>query len=283
MRPLCGGAEKRTMKNEGEKKKQQPNREQKAQRLKTCGTAALFVAGIALVLFAGWNLYHIFKDYHDSNALYEDMEEQYAQESTQEEDVPWYEMISVDLAGLQAENPDVVGWIYFENEEISYPVLYSGDNETYLRTAMDGSAATAGSIFLEGANSPDFEDYHTIIYGHNMRNLSMFGRLKYYKEDGYYEDHMYFQIVTEDVIYRYQIFAYEDMAADGFVWQIGFGADDVFQEFINEIYKASYIDTGVTATKDDKIITLSTCSSTDNRFLVHAVRVDAHARTAEEQ
>ncbi len=250
----------------------------KAIKAKQYSVIAVFVSGIILVLFAGWKLYSIFSDYSYSNKLYDTMEEEYVEEST-EEDAEWYELASVDLEGLQEENPDVIGWIYFENEEISYPVLYSGDNSTYLRTAMDGTSATAGCIFLEGANTPDFEDYHTIIYGHNMRNLSMFGKLKYYKEeDGYYDDHMYFQIIREDVVYRYQIFAYEDMAADGFVWQIGFAADDVFGEFLNEIYKVSYIDTGVSATKNDKVITLSTCSSDDNRFLVHAVRVDSHER-----
>lgn len=271
--------EKGFMANKGEKKKQL-NKADKALLVKKYGTVFVFVLGLVLVIVAGWNLYRIFKDYHDSNELYDTMEEEYAEENSEAE-VPWYEMFTVDLEGLQEDYPDVVGWIYFENEEISYPVLYSGDDSTYLRTAMDGSAATAGSIFMEGANTPDFEDYHTIIYGHNMRNLSMFGKLKYYKEDGYYDDHMYFQIIKEDVIYRYQIFAYEDMAADGFVWQVFYGSDDTFQEFINEIYKLSYIDTGVTATKDDRIITLSTCSTTDNRFLVHAVRVDSHERTAE--
>ena len=72
-------------------------------------------------------------------------------------------------------NPDVVGWIYFENDDLSYPVLYSGDNDKYLRTTIDGSDATAGAIFIEGGNSPDFQDQNTIVYGHNMRNLSMFG------------------------------------------------------------------------------------------------------------
>jgi sortase B len=246
-------------------------------------TLILLIAGIGLMLVAGYRLYRIFMDYHSSNELYGQVEERYVQESTQqesteqEEEFFWYEMASVNLAGLRQENSDVIGWLYFENEDISYPILYSGDDSTYLRTAMDKTAATAGSIFMEGANTPDFEDSHTIIYGHNMRNLSMFGKLKYYKaQDDYYEDHMYFQIFREGVVYRYQIFAYEDVPADGFVYEVPFSPDADFAAFLADIYRASYIDTGVIATKDDKVVTLSTCSSGDNRFVVHAMRVDSH-------
>jgi sortase B len=199
------------------------------------------------------------------------------QEDTEQEEFHWYEMASVDLAGIQAENSDVIGWLFFENEDLSYPILFSGDDDLYLHTAVDGTSAKAGSIFMEGANTPDFEDSHTIIYGHNMRNLSMFGKLKYYKaKDDYYGDHMYFQIITDDVIYRYQIFAYEDVSVDSFVYEIPFAPNADFASFIEKIYKASYRDTGVVATENDKIVTLSTCSTEDHRFVVHAVRVDSH-------
>ena len=60
-------------------------------------------------------------------------------------------------------------------DSISYPVLYSGDDETYLRSDIYGNYHIAGCIFLEGMNQPDFSDYHSIIYGHNMRNTTMFG------------------------------------------------------------------------------------------------------------
>lgn len=244
----------------------------------------IMVIGIIVIIISAYNLYKIMNDYHQSNKLYDNLENEFVTERVMDneeettEEVPWYELARVDLDSVKAINPDAVGWIYFENENISYPVLYSGDNETYLRTALDGSSATAGSIFMEGANQPDFQDCHTIIYGHNMKNLSMFGKLKYYKQPGYYEDnHAYFQIFTDNIVYRYEIFAYADVPADSFVFAVPYGPNDTFQEFINELYATSYDDTHVTATKDDKIITLSTCSAGDNRFVVHAVRVDAHS------
>ena len=242
------------------------------------------------MLFAGWNLYTFFKDYADSNALYSGIEQDYVTKNTQEEntesteevEIPWYEMYTVDLEGVESMNSDVIGWIVHETEEISYPILYSGDNTTYLRTGIDMKHATAGCIFMEGANSPDFQDSHTIIYGHNMRNLSMFGKLKYYHEEGYYEENQYFQIHTQNTIYRYQIFAYEVVEPDSFIYSVPYALGTQFAEFLDKIYRKSEVDTGVVATDADKIITLSTCSSNDKRFVVCAVRVDSHARELSE-
>lgn len=127
---------------------------------------------------------------------------------------------------------------------------------------------------METENTPDFQDCHTILYGHNMKNLSMFGRLKKYKTEDFYQGNEYFTIYTEERIYRYQIFAYYDTSENGDVYTIGFGADEVFGEFLNQAKKRSYYDTGVEVTKEDKVITLSTCSVEGKRFVVHAKRVE---------
>ena len=198
----------------------------------------VMLLGIGMILIAGWNIYRISKDYNDSNALYDALSDSYvtADQKTQEaQEEKWYESAQIDLEKLQKKNGDVTGWLYFENEDISYPIMYSGDDTTYLHTALDGSYASAGSIFMEGNNKPDFEDSHTIIYGHNMRNLSMFGKLRYYKQKEYYDDHAYFQIFTDKGIYRYQIFAYADVPADSFVYQVPYGADDSFESFIQQL------------------------------------------------
>ncbi len=141
-------------------------------------------------------------DYLEATKLYENTANQYVithedSENTTNE-ANWDELIDVDIASLSAMNKDIVGWIYFENVDISYPVLYSGDDTKYLRKAYTGENVSAGSIFIEGENSSDFSDAHTIIYGHNMKNLSMFGKLKYYaSDDDYISGHEYFQIINK--------------------------------------------------------------------------------------
>lgn len=177
------------------------------------------------------------------------------------------------IASLHEENPDVIGWIRFDNSEISYPLMQGKDNDYYLKRNYQGEKNNAGSIFLEASNSPDLEDSHSIIYGHNMKDLSMFGSLKEYKYKDYYKDHPYFTIYTLDQVYRYQIFAYYDISMYGDVYNNQFGPDDFFQSFIDTMVSRSYYDTGVRPQKTDKIITLSTCSTEGNRFVVNAVRV----------
>ena len=201
---------------------------------------------------------------------------------TEPEDDPnaWYHDIDVDFAGLKVQNEDIVGWIYFEDEEsISYPLLYSGD-DYYLRRNYLKEEETAGSIYIDGNNSPDLDDAHTLIYGHNMRNLSMFGKLRYYKtEEDYLKTHRYFQLITESGIYRYEIFAYKDVSTlTGGIYTTWKYVDDDFKEFVEDtICQGSYVDADIDVDDETHIVTLSTCSyDSDVRFTVSGVRVDEH-------
>ena len=196
-------------------------------------------------------------------------------ENSTEEEKSWYTLATVNLAGMQAKYPDIKGWILFENEDISYPILKGENNDTYLRTTYDGKKATAGSIFIEAKNRDDFMDAHTIIYGHNMKNLSMFGKLNYYKRDAaYYETHKYFQIFRGNEILRYQIFSYQEVEDTSYVFS---ERHTSARALGTRLSSTSQVNAGLTFTDNDKIITLSTCTSDDDyRFVVSAVLVDVH-------
>ncbi len=254
----------------------------------------VFILGLLAAAVGAGNVIRTLLEYRKSDRLYETTEKQYttinsgrqadggpnagsAGENTTSQVLPWYEQISVDLAGLQAINPDIIGWIYFENEDISYPILYSGDNEAYLRKTYTGEQTSAGSIFLDGESTSDFSDPHTLVYGHNMRNLSMFGKLKYYKtKKDYYKEHAYFQIITEEKIYRYQIFAYEEVSIYDRVYEVYGASPEGFAQLLEEFEKKSYEATGVPVTTEDKVMTLSTCSGEEQRMIVNAKRVDEY-------
>lgn len=248
----------------------------------------VLIIGLSFVAYSGYHLFKIYSDYNTSDKTYEKLQDEYAVDDSKKDDdstkgseaqSPWYDDIDIDFAGLRSENPDVVGWIYFENEDISYPVMYSGDNSYYLRKTFKREHATAGSIFLEGSNKTDFSDCHTIIYGHNMKNLSMFGKLKYYNRDeNYYDSHQYFQILVDGKKYRYQIFSYETVSDDSDEYTVGFEPNETFGKFVQRMAASSMKDTGIVPTKDDKVVTLSTCSTSSEtyRFVVHGMRVDEH-------
>lgn len=155
-------------------------------------TVLLFLLGVALIVAALIMLVPDLLNYKQSNDTYEALKENYISEKaentevaeeTEGDDSWWYTDVDVKLEELQQVNADIIGWIRFDNlEQLSYPVLYSGDDEKYLRTDIYGNQTIAGCIFMEGMNTPDFQDYHTILYGHNMKNLSMFGSLKNIKQ-----------------------------------------------------------------------------------------------------
>lgn len=248
----------------------------------------LFLVGILLIAAALAMLVPTLLEYKKSRDTFDNLQQQYVtvepsdkpemETEETENDGWWYEDVEIHFAGLREVNPDIAGWIRFDNIELlSYPVLYSGDDEAYLRTDIHGNAATAGCIFMEGLCNPDFNDCHTILYGHNMKDLSMFGSLKKYKTEDFYKDNQYFTIYTSDMAYRYQIFAYRDVPETDSVYTVGFAPGEEFQQFINEMVRHSYEKTDVPVKSDDKVLTLSTCSTEGNRFVVHAVRVDEHA------
>lgn len=184
-----------------------------------------------------------------------------------------YRIPGIDFESLNKINPDVVGWILFEHNGISYPVLQGKDNETYLYTLADGTKNQAGSIFMDAYCTPDFGDSHTILYGHNMKDGSMFGSLKQYAlQEDYYDKNRCFTIITPQEVYCYQIFAWYEAAADDMVYQVGFTADADFEAFAAQIKKRGCRDIKAEVGREDKIVTLSTCSAKGRRFVVHGVR-----------
>ncbi len=238
----------------------------------------ILLAGLLVIALACGGFFFIYRGYAASNDLYAHINAE-AVTSNMDSDA-WYNMVSVDFDSIWQLNEDVVAYIYVENTDILYPVAQGIDDEEYLRRALDGSHATAGTIFLEAANSSDFSDSHSVIFGHNMRNLSMFGSLKYYKTtEGYLEDgHEYFQIITPQAKYRYEIFSYFDTAGGSWVYSVPYSEGEDFANYIDLLKKSSYqaIDTEAELTSASHIVTLSTCSTGDNRFTIHGVLADEY-------
>lgn len=177
------------------------------------------------------------------------------------------------IAKMQEQNPDVIGWIQFDGLDLSYPIMHGEDDTYYLKHTFSGEKNSSGSIFMEAANRSDFNDSHTIIYGHNMKNESMFGLLKNYKTEDFYAGNEYFTIYTPYQVYRYEIFAYYDISMYDEIYDISFIPGEEFQQVIERMCSRSYYDTQIRPESMDKIMTLSTCSEKGKRFVVHARRI----------
>lgn len=164
--------------------------------------------------------------------------------------------ILIDFQKLKQENEDIVGWIYSENTPINYPIAKASDNNYYLRKLLNGEYNTAGTIFMNYRNSSDYTDFNTIIYGHNMKNDSMFGTLPNYKEQSYYDNHKEMYLFTENKNYKIELFAGYTTPKDSSVYNLQKNAD---LEFVQESKNKSSFKSDVDVKEDDKIITFSTC------------------------
>ena len=185
--------------------------------------------------------------------------------------------IQVDLASLKAVNDEVIGWIYFEDGLISYPVLFSGDNEKYLKRDYREKYLASGSIFMDMEGAPDFSDHYTLLYGHNMRDLTMFGKLRYYRSaKDYYKDHGYFRIITEDHEYRYKVFSFKQVSSDSDVFSAidrdSSGLSDFAKKYL---IQGRSVDIDVDIKDSDHVLALSTCvNDYAYRFIVCGIRVE---------
>ena len=178
--------------------------------------------------------------------------------------------VEIDFTYLKGINEDIIGWLLFDHNGISYPLLQGKDNQEYLYTLADRTPNDAGSIFMESLCSPDFKDPHTILYGHNRKDGTMFGKLKWYGADpDYYKENRFFTVYTPEGYFRYEVFAWYEAAQDDIAYQVGFAADEVFAEFVEKLWQRRSTDTKAAIGREDKIITLSTCSVAGRRFVVH--------------
>lgn len=167
---------------------------------------------------------------------------------------------AVDFESLLAINEDVVGWIYIEDTQINYPIVQGSDNRHYVSTMADGQDNAAGSIFMDYRNTPDFSDKHTVIYGHNMRNGSMFADVVKYKDPEFFAAHPVGMIMTPGGNFRFEVIAGYVAHLEDSAWQLDFAGDEDFGNWLDQTMAMSTIGGSAAPDPDDRIITLSTCS-----------------------
>ena len=184
---------------------------------------------------------------------------------------------SVDFSKLLEINEDTIGWIRFPQEpsQINYPVVQGKDNSEYLKKTFSSNENTLGAIFMDVNNNKDFSDRNTVIYGHRMRDGSMFRHLQDYEDKSFWEKNPYFYIYTVDGrVLKYHIFSVGQVLDTSDSYQIGFESDEAYQSFLDMAKKNALYDTGVEVTTENTVVTLSTCTSaSDNhRFVVRGVK-----------
>ena len=200
-----------------------------------------------------------------------------AEEQVEETDEKEPLVLPVNLAELMEKYPDVYAWIQIPGTGIDYPIVQrTGDNSYYLNHTVEGKKKIEGAIYTEDYNEKGFSDANTVIYGHNMKNGSMFQQLHRYEDRKFLKENPDVVIYQTDQILHYRIFAAYVYDNRHLMESFDFSDPEVFDAYVDSILDmksmSNVIDDSVAITSEDKIITLSTCNGNDKeRYLVQAV------------
>ncbi len=210
-----------------------------------------------LLAASGYKIYDIVSEYGKASSAYDDTADMAITVVTQTDGVT--APIEVDFERLCSESDSIIGWIYCEGTEINYPVVQGSDNSYYVRRMPDGTYNKAGSIFMDFRCAADCSDTNTIVYGHNMRNGSMFATLKKYGKQSFYDEHPIMWFFTPEQTYMMELVA-------GYVTSTGsdsfemFSNDEEIQGYLSRSVEKSTFIADVDIESVERVMTLATCS-----------------------
>ena len=245
------------------------------------------VAIACIILGVAFGIVGIYKYMEEQQAgkTYEKIQEQVKKEETipiphqQEEKQEKSPVeIPIDFETLQSQNPDIYAWIQIPGTAVDYPVVQSpDDNSYYLNHTVSREQKAEGAIFTENYNTRTFRDPNTVIYGHDMKNGSMFQSIHNYMDRSFFDTNREITVYLPDKILHYKIFAAYLYDNRHLLLSYDFWDKEQYEEYLHEIFSMrkmnAFVDTEMEVTTEDNILTLSTCYAgiSSQRYLVQAV------------
>lgn len=176
---------------------------------------------------------------------------------------------------LQAQNSDAVGWLDVKGTTIQYPIVRGGDNEYYTTHTFDRTENACGAIFMDTYSQPDGSGFNTVLYGHNMKDGSMFATLDSYESQAFADKHLDIEVQLLDRRLHYKVFsAYVSKGREDFDFRGQTAHSRVErQQFVLEARKRAVIYSKQAVAATDRLLTLVTCTNGSQPwyFVVHAV------------
>lgn len=190
--------------------------------------------------------------------------------------------LPIDFESLWEINLEIYAWIQIPDTNIDYPVLQHMDEDQsyYLTRDIYGNTTSEGSIYTEYYNSKSFMDPNTILYGHNMKNGSMFHNVRYFTKQDYFDEHQELYIYLPDKILKYEVVACYEYDDRHLLASFDFWDEEVYAEYLEEIMNprsmSAVVREGISLTTEDRLVTLSTCvaNKPNNRRLLQAVFIE---------
>ena len=223
----------------------------KNMKVRRAATNVIMVCLALIVLISGFKVYTIMKDYRAARAAYDSIAE------TAE---PGGFTGNIDFEALRKINPDIVGWLYYKDMHIDYPVVQGADNETYLSKLFDGSWGGSGTLFVDCVTEAPFRQFNTIVYGHHMRDGSMFAQLKKLKDPEFCAEHPQLELITPEGKYHLQIWAFLNQPSDSNIYTTNIDSKEAREEYMELARQLADYTTDVEVSADDRLVLLSTCA-----------------------
>lgn len=249
-------------------------------KLRRISLAVLSVLLLAIAALSGFMIYTQLSDRQKEKEEFDtlaEMAEVTPEKTNDETAVPTDDTSEPvrDLSGLFAQNSDCIGWLCIPDTQLSYPIMHTPDNpQKYLRRSFYGEYSQSGVPFLDWRC--DLQSDHLIVYGHNMKNGTMFSSLRNYTDPAFCAEHPVIEFQTADGVEQYTVFAVATVQKTDAWYSFTHAADSTdFTEQAAEIMQKSLYNTGVTPVFGQQIITLSTCygSGKNGRLIVAAVKM----------
>lgn len=226
----------------------------------------------ALLIYSSTKIVIWYNNNKENKQISDEISELVTIDETKEDNEEKY---IIDFEKLKEKNSDTVAWLKVNGTNIETTVVKSTNNDYYLTHNFNKEYNSAGWIFADYQNKVDGTDKNLVIYGHNMRDDSMFGSLKWVINEDWYnnEDNRYITLITENETQIYKVFSVYQIEKEDYYIKTNFSNDNEFKNFIDTIKSRSYKDFGIDVTNEDQILTLSTCANNNKyRVVLHAVK-----------
>ena len=229
---------------------------------------------VSILIYSGIKIYEWYKDNTNNSEIAEKIKDiAIVREENENEDKEGYK---IDFNKLKEQNSDSIAWIKVNSTDIEYPVVKTENNNFYLNHSFDKSKNSAGWIFADYRNKFDGTDKNIVIYGHNMKDGSMFGSMKNILNSDWYNNEENTNIIlnTENENCIYKVFSIYKIESEDYYIKTGFSNESEFERFIKTIKARSIKDFNIDTSKDDSILTLSTCANNNKyRVVLHAKKI----------
>ena len=220
-------------------------------RIRRAAMNVIMICLALIVVVSGWKVFTIVRGYQADRSAYDEVTK-VAQPTGFTGDI--------DFEALRKINPDVIGWLYYKDMRIDYPVVQGPDNDQYLSMLFDRSWGGCGTLFADCVTVAPFKQFNTIVYGHHMKDGSMFAQLKKLVDPKFCEEHPQLELITPEGKYHLLIWAFLNQPSDSGIYMTNFTDVEQCEEHIELARSLADYTTDVEVTPEDTLVELSTCA-----------------------